>query len=63
MRTPTEIINNLLDRGWTQEAIANEIGTTQATISRIARQQHANPSYLIADALRRLEASLNELGG
>lgn len=63
MRTPTEIITNLLDRGWTQESIAKEVGTTQATISRIARQRHANPSYQLADALRRLEESLTELGG
>lgn len=63
MRTPTEIIINLLNRGWTQEAIAKAVGTTQATISRIARERHANTSYQLADALRRLEESLVELGG
>lgn len=63
MRTPTEIIVNLLDRGWTQDSIAKAVGTTQATISRIARSRHANTNYQLADALRRLEENLSELGG
>lgn len=62
MRTPTEIVQTLLDRGWTQDAIAREVKTTQPTICRIASGKHTNPSYQLTDALRKLEESLSELG-
>jgi transcriptional regulator with XRE-family HTH domain len=63
MRTPTEIILALLDRGWTQDAIAKAVGTTQPTICRIAQGRHSNPSFRLVDALRGLEARLDDLGG
>lgn len=33
--TPKEAVETLLERGWTEAAIAEEVGVTQPTINRI----------------------------
>ncbi|KKK92124.1 hypothetical protein LCGC14_2706060 [marine sediment metagenome] len=57
MRTDPEIViprkvNSLRkNEGWTQKRLAEEAGTTQATISRIESAMVANVSISMADGL------------
>lgn len=58
--TPKEIVKRLRLAGMTQAAIAEKVGTTQATICRIEAEDIRNPNYTLADALRKLDADLAE---
>lgn len=51
---PVETIQRLRGLGWTQEQIAEEIGATQARISRLVNGKVKKPDYKMVDAIRSL---------
>jgi len=53
--TPQEMIKNLFDSGLKQTEIADETGTSQANICRIARGQI--PRYDLGSAIKKLYLS------
>ena len=52
--TPQEIVQRLRAVGWSQQRIADAIGTTQPTILRIEHGTHKGQTYQLADKLRQL---------
>lgn len=51
-----QLTNELLGRGWSQQSIADRVGASQSTISRIRLGQYRGPglSLRIGDAIRAL---------
>lgn len=62
MRTPNEIVEDLILMGWTQRQIAEATKTTQPTIHRILHGASVTHKYQLVDALRKLESELMDLG-
>lgn len=50
--TPKEIVDRLIEIGWTQDEIAEHVGVAQSTIHRIRTDETKNPAYQIVDRLR-----------
>jgi uncharacterized protein YerC len=50
--TAQEVVINLIESGRTQKEIAEAVGASQATISRIQSGIHKDPKSSIADGLR-----------
>ena len=59
--TPTEMVRAMVNLGWSQEEIANSVGSSQPTISRLLSDEHHNVRYQIVERLRELLTSCNEL--
>lgn len=57
---PDAVIRKLVRLGWTQEQIALEVDTTQATINRIYVGKHQQPRYMLVDRLRALYQSVED---
>lgn len=56
--SPQEIVQRLTDgAGWSQQRIADAVGTTQPTIARIKSAEHTGQSYQLVDRLRQLWAT------
>ena len=55
MRTPQEIVQSMIDAGYTQTEIEAKTGVKQATISRILNGKHLDPRSSTVDKLRRLK--------
>ena len=51
-QSPADLIRALLKAGWSQEKIADTIGTTQPTVSRILNGDIASPSWRVFAALK-----------
>ncbi len=58
MRTIKEMLNELIDRGWSQSALARHLNTNQPTIHRLAIVGK-EPGYLLGKKIE--ELYLNEL--
>jgi len=52
-----KLIKELADRGWPQVHIAGECGTTQTTISELARGETVEPRYSVGVAIHTLHQS------
>ncbi|BBE09807.1 MAG: helix-turn-helix protein [Glomeribacter sp. 1016415] len=61
LHTPSELVVLLVRAGWSQEEIANETESTQATISRILHGMHKDPKYSLVVKLRNAVLKLEEL--
>lgn len=61
--TPSKLITNLMKAGWPQAKIAEHIGVSQATVSRILSGKHKNPRYHVVDRLRRLVEEVESFSG
>jgi len=57
---PDELICTLLRAGWSQEKIAEHVGTTQPTIHRIYSRKR-DPRYSLVEKLRELVLNMLEL--
>lgn len=57
---PDELVRILIRAGWSQEAIAAAIETTQPTISRILSGRHRDPRYSVVRKLQNLVLNLTE---
>jgi len=55
---PADAVALLMDKGYRQHEIAEMVGTTQATISRICAGKVSNPGFHIALAIDKLAKSL-----
>lgn len=53
-KSPHELVNTLLNTGWTQSELAEEVGISQPSISRIAVNPTIRPRHDIVDHLRHL---------
>jgi len=51
-QSPADLIRALLKAGWSQEKIADTIGTTQPTVSRILNGDIVSPSWRVFAALK-----------
>lgn len=60
---PSTLIMTLMKAGWPQAKIADYIGVSQATISRILSGKHKNPRYHVVDRLRRLVEEVESFNG
>ena len=58
---PAQLIQRLLDAGWTQLQIAEHTGTTQPTISRVRDGVITHPDYAFVDKLRSVCLSVDAL--
>ena len=58
---PDALVRSLLKAGWSQESIAHEINSTQATVSRIFSGKHQDPRYSVVERLRELVMKVDEL--
>lgn len=58
---PSELVLILVRLGWTQEQIALEAGTGQATICHILSGKRKHPRYTTVVKLRDLVLRLNDL--
>ena len=59
-KKPDELVLALIRAGWSQEAIADSINTTQATVSRILSKRHLDPRYSVVEKLRQLVLTLDD---
>jgi transcriptional regulator with XRE-family HTH domain len=59
-QNPEQLIRTLLRAGWSQESIADSIGATQPTVSRILSGVHKDPRYSVVENLRRLVLTLDD---
>ena len=57
---PDELIRTLIYAGWSQEKIAEYVGTTQPTIHRIYSRKR-DPRYSVVEKLRELVLNMLEL--
>jgi len=48
------LIKKLVDKGWTQREIGEEVGCSQANIARLLKERTADPRYRTGIALVRL---------
>lgn len=53
---PSALVQALLQDGLSQQEIAEAVGTTQPTISRIGAGEHKDPRSSVVDGLRKLAA-------
>lgn len=60
---PSTLIMTLMRAGWPQAQIAEHIGASQATVSRILSGKHKNPRYHVVDRLRRLVEEVESFSG
>lgn len=58
--SPEKLLHLLIANRWSQERIALEVETTQATISRIWSGKHKHPRHSTVDRLRQLVLRLEE---
>ncbi len=58
---PEDLIVALIRAGWRQDAIADAVGASQPSISRILSGAHKDPGYQLVDKLRRLVLELEHL--
>lgn len=56
---PDELICTLIRAGWTQDRIAENVGTTQPTIHRIFSRKR-DPRYSVVEKLRDLVLTLED---
>jgi predicted transcriptional regulator len=59
-QTPQELVTTLITHRWGQKKIAMEVGTSQATISRIYKGKVEDPHHKLVDALRKCVHGLRE---
>ena len=59
-KKPDALVRTLMKSGWSQEDIAENVGTTQATISRIVSGLHKDPRYTLVDKIRALVIDLDD---
>lgn len=52
--SPKQIVDRLIEIGWTQDQIAESIGVAQSTVHRIRIGATKTPAYQIVDRLREL---------
>jgi len=57
---PDQLIVSLLRAKWSQEAIADAVGISQPTVSRILSGAHKDPRYSVVERLRQLVLNLDE---
>lgn len=60
VQAPDELVRNLIRAGWSQENIANAIGASQPTVSRILSGRHKDPRYSVVKKLQELVLNLAE---
>lgn len=58
-KSPSELVQALVDAGWSQRVIADRLGVRQPTISRILHRKHNDVSNNTVEGLRRLVTDLN----
>lgn len=56
---PSEAIAALRKAGWSEVAIAKEVGTVQSTINRISREV-TQPTYVLGNALVQLAEQVDQ---
>lgn len=59
-QSPADLIRALLTAGWNQERIAETIGTSQPTVSRILNGEIENPSWSV---FAKLQSAVESLAG
>ena len=52
MKTPKELILDLVEAGFSQSEVSRETGIHKATISRLSQGTHQNISFFRMDALK-----------
>ena len=62
-QSPEQLVRTLIRHRWSQESIAERIGATQPTVSRILSGRHRNPSYRVVERLRELVLALEDFPG
>lgn len=56
----SKAVSEIMATGLTQQQVAEKIGITQATISRILTKEITNPSYKTANAILRFHSELKD---
>lgn len=54
MESPADLINKLINVGYSQGQLAEILGCSQAVVSRLASGDIKNPGYKTMDALREM---------
>jgi transcriptional regulator with XRE-family HTH domain len=52
-----EVIAELRDRGWTQQQIAQHVGSSQASVSDLSNGKTLNPTYALGKGIEELHKS------